>query len=339
MKFYLRDVRAIIREALLEQEEKKKEAKKEFVSPFVCPRHHLPLDPVWTRSETQVVGASRKPTVGPMLPGQSRFVKPPTSIETPAGKKTEQGSRIKAWQCPLWKNDGPYVVGEKGHECDYRVTGTMTFPGQVSKHVALGTVAEEEGVLFKPIEPKNSKNDMGTLMAMIKNMEEEGFGWKRVPAEPSSKPTGKWDVTAQKKKDAPAFSRGKDKWMKVKRKPKTFTSDDIAYLAGVYPAELSRAAEAEGYAGPKPYFLGGKGEAGAHLFRILQKAGWELATPEKPTTVKVTKGRDEPLLDKGAFDWVHDGDDLDDDDPWDEDTDVDEKGDDDDDVFPDRWKF
>lgn len=354
MKITFKELKSVVRGMLSEAEEGegKKKEKKAIESPFSCPRHHQGLVPVWRRIKVADTAVEVDPSVqpyGPLEPGQSRQIIAPTSKFTAQKQPRVTKSIIQNWICPLWEEDGPYAYDpetKKGHACDFRVSARVTRPGQKNPHEARGQVAEEEGVLFKPIKPRESTptgqaakaaaESQATFEDMVNTMEAKGFRWKKVQGTPT------------KGKPTPAT------FTKVPAKAsKRFTGDDVQFLSFYYPKRLSDAKNLAGneYKGPAPYFM-----SADKVVRALLKMGWDYVEPETkerkvtgfskksiPTTLEpqrsvtatMTKGKGKgPAPEEPWY-----GSD-DDDDPWDEDTDVDieDKGEEDDDDTPERWK-
>lgn len=332
-------LKGFVRHMLVEAEKETKEKKKKEPdeAPFSCPRHKLPLKAVWVWVEKVVKDPDRSvQPFGPMEPGQSRNILAPTTKFVPKKGEEKKVRMIRSWMCPLWDEDGSYAWDpkkKKGHACDFKVSARITRPGQKYPHEARGEVAEEEGVLFKPITPRKvNEKTPDAFLEMMEMMEQDEFNWKKVQATPKSPPQFK---------KVPA--RGK----------KRFTSDDILYLSYFYPKSLAAQAKEAGkeYKGPKPYYF-----SGDKIFRAFRAKGWEPADPEggikkskrdipsmpskEPSvTAKMIRRPGPGQSQPEETPWYND-----DDDPWDEDTeDLDTPDelelDPDDDSMPDRWKL
>lgn len=344
MRIKYKDLRGFVRRVLAEagdepsgkpeKGKKEKKEKQECNSPFSCPRHGQSLCPSWRKVQVKVGGdqSTEFQPYGPLKPGKSRYQVPPTSEMIPTAGETETKSIISHYVCPLWEEPGSYGRSKKypdGHACDFRVTARIMGPGQKYKHVALGEVAEEEGMLFEPIKPRQTaKQAPDAFVSMIEMMAAQKFNWKKVQAEKG----------------------GPIEWKKVPAAgEKRFTSDDVTFLSYFYPKMLGDAKRKAGdeYEGPEPYFF-----SSDRVFRDLRARGWEIADPAtKERRVTRSLGAEEPsslpssksvlkrpgstsTAGAGSVDvpWYDD-----DDDPWDEDTDVDSDDSDDDDI-PDRWR-
>lgn len=151
----------------------------EWAATFYCPRHKLPLEPIWGRAlVSDEKDPAAKKAKAAEIQKQYKGVQPASKERPdllPSSTKQRSVQIIKWLVCPLmqkdadkseinyvtvngekkaaiysvWRNekneDGEFVRVEKSVECDYRVTPRTQYPGQKVPNVAVGYVAMEEG--------------------------------------------------------------------------------------------------------------------------------------------------------------------------------------------------
>lgn len=368
MKISLKELRAIVRNTLVEADEKKEpgrpkgsknkeqKPKKEAIDfGFSCPVHNELLKPFFIKiqgnEDTDYDAKLRKNVPKGVLSPEFRpNMTPPTEMQPgmdiPQKYKKIEKRKIKFLYCPLREEEG--FIGPNKVECDYTVIPRATRQG--TEWFAVGEVARELNMVGVPLKKRltqaTEEKIPEAMQDELDRMEKGAYRWKRVKGDAEitagNDPTNpKWQQTKK---------RGEETWVKVPMsKPKEYSGDDEHYLSYPYPMKLGLS---HGKKEPAYYFSRDK------VARAFVKLGWHMAKgegdegrkvagPSMPTSPeeRLKKGASKSDL-GGKWPWklkAHQ------EEPWhaspvsdneDEKEELDDVDDNEefDDIIPDRWK-